>query len=156
MISFLKYLLRVFGLTSDYRNIANEIGKSLHSQIHSALKENENLASKKINSPFFAGYYAYYVQMSFIQFGLKSNDAEDYYEFICEGIMPNKLWSIFNEQLNIIENTKNTDFDLTKEFEYGCEVGMWDGSNINNNDINESRNNLNSFLLNKSLNYKKI
>lgn len=159
LFSFFRKLLRFIGIKNDYKNLADEIGRVLHEQIYGALKENEDLASKRINTPFFTGYYACFVQMSFVQAGAKSTEAEDYYEYICNGVMPKRLWKIFNTQLTILENSKGVSKfkEFEDEFELGAEAGMWDGSNLFSwSDKKISRTNLRLYLLNKKLNFKKI
>ena len=48
LLSFIRKLLRIIGIKNNYKNLADEIGKALHEQIYGALKENEDLASKRI------------------------------------------------------------------------------------------------------------
>ena len=145
-----------------YKKEADIVGAKLHEQVISALGENEELASKRLNSPFVAGYIYSFTSMAFIGLIPSSNRTEfadeiagKYIKYICNGIYPKKLWKIFKAQLTLIEKGKEMSISKPGEdFELGGNVGMWDGANITNWEGDLSRTNLKSYLLNKKLKYK--
>ena len=74
-----------------YKKQADTIGSALHKQIFDAMKENEKLASKRIESPFCAGYINNFMRAGFQAIGVPIDEAEDYFEYICDGVYPKKL-----------------------------------------------------------------
>ena len=138
-----------------YKKQEDIIGEALHAQIYGAMKENSTLANKNLNSSFFVGYLYTYTTVGFSVQGVNGNEAENYYEYICNNIIPKTLWEIFNNQLTVIEHSKELSIDKpTKDFELGGNVGMWDAANLIDWDGNKSRTNLKSYLLDQNLNYE--
>ena len=144
----------MFGFGKKYKDQADKIGHALHEQIFGVIKENEALASQKLQSPFFVGYLAYFISTGFITQGVPSNQTDKYMKYVCNGIMPRRLWEIFQKQMKIVEASQAAKRENeTKEFEIGAEAGMWDGSNLISWDRRASKTNLKAYLLSQELEY---
>ena len=155
-------LFFVYVCRKKYKKEADIIGVKIHEQIFSALSENEGLASERLNSPFVVGYLYTFTTMAFIDLIPSSTRTEPadkimgkHIKYICNGVLPAKLWKIFNSQMKLIEESKRLSINKpTENFELGGNVGMWDGANITNWDGDLSRTNLKSYLLDKKLKYR--
>ena len=161
LLAIIVFFVYVF-FRKKYKKEADVVGANLHKQIFSALSENEELASKRLNSPFVVGYLYSFISMAFIQL-IPSNKRTDFADkitskhmkYICNGVLPKKLWKIVKSQINLIHQSKKMSINKpTEEFELGGDAGFWDGANITNWEGDLSRTNLKSYLLDKKLKYR--
>ena len=161
LLAFIVFFVYVF-FRKKHKKEADVVGANLHKQIFSALSENEELASKRLNSPFVVGYLYAFTSMAFIQL-IPSNKrtefadkiAGKYLKYICNGVFPKKLWKIVKAQLKLIDKSKKMSISKpTEEFELGGNAGMWDGANMTDWEGDLSRTNLKSYLLDKKLKYR--
>ena len=146
----------MFGLFGKkYKKQADIIGAVLHEQIIDAVKENEERANLKLQTPFFSGYFIAFVKSGFNCLDIPMSEAENYYEYICDGIYPNKLYKIYIAQLGLVQQTKvlSKVNAFEKEFKLGGKVGLWDGNNLILWNNRACRTNLKSYLLNQKLDY---
>jgi len=143
----------MFGFGKKYKEQADKIGIVLHEQIFGALQENEKLAGVKMQSPFFVGYISCFVSTGLIAQGVPSEQVDKYLKYICDGVLPGRLWQIYSSQLMAAEQIEAFSGTPIEGFEKGGAVGMWDGSNIITWDESASRTNLKSYLLDKELDY---
>lgn len=105
------------GKNKKYKKHADTIGSALHKQIFDAMKENEKLASKRIESPFCAGYINNFMRAGFQAIDVPIDEAEDYFEYICDGVYPKKLNQLVLEQslLAMNDETKKEEYNLGGE-----------------------------------------
>ena len=143
----------MFGFKKKYKEQADKIGFALHEQILGALQENEKLAGVKMQSPFFVGYISYFVSTGFIAQGVPSEQLDKYLKYICDGVLPGRLWKIYRSQLKATEQVQALGGEPLEDFEKGADVGMWDGFNLITWDESASRTNLKSYLLGQELDY---
>ena len=143
----------MFGFGKKYKEQADKIGIALHEQILGALQENEKLAGVKMQSPFFVGYISYFVSTGFIAQGVPSEQLDKYLKYICDGVLPGRLWKIYSSQLKAAEQIQAFAGKPLKDFEKGGAAGMWDGSNLITWDESAFRTNLKSYLLGQELDY---
>ena len=105
LLAIIVFFVYVF-FRKKYKKEADVVGANLHKQIFSALSENEELASKRLNSPFVVGYLYSFISMAFIQL-IPSNKRTDFADkitskhmkYICNGVLPKKLWKIVKSQI---------------------------------------------------------
>lgn len=117
-----------------------KIGVELHRQIKEAFDQNEEETAARLQTPFTVGYIYWFVRMGFSTLGFNGEQKTDkHLKFICDGVIPKKLYDIFQRQLaameiakgiedknKIIRGTTITPADVTKLFEAGATAGMSD------------------------------
>ena len=150
----------MFGIwrsNKENKKAADRIGQILHQQIITALKLNEQEAGIKLNSSFTTGYIYGFIRFGFNFQKLEGEQYVDkYFKYICNGVIPNKLYEITQRRFAALELAKEIGKEEeTKDFETGVEVGVYDASVFNIN-TNSNTVNLSNYLLGKKLNYKKI
>jgi hypothetical protein len=149
----------MFGLfkKKEHKEAANKIGIELHRQIFDALKENESEAGVRISSPFVAGYLYGFVRIGFGALGYDGEKvSEKYFKYICNGILPKKLYEIFERQLAALELAKDLGREEEGEmFELGVEVGVYDSGSLNTFS-SEIAENLYKYLTGQELQYKNV
>ena len=142
----------IFG--KKYKKEADIIGRALHEQIYDAMKSDEKLAGKNLKSAFFVGYMYSFVSAGFIVQGVSGDQLDKYLKYICDGVIPGRLWEIFNAQLKYMESVKELlQLEENPEMVEGGAAGLWDGSNLITVDNRAPRTNLKSYLLGKKLDY---
>lgn len=142
----------MFGFGKKYNKEADILGKILHEQIFSAMQENESLASRRLQTPFFAGYFFGFVKVGLTNsLNVPAGKTKDYYEYICDGIYPKTLYKTITELVNFTQNTREiSEADYIK----GTKVGFYDGTNFINWSEPSKRANLKPYLLDKKLDYE--
>lgn len=143
-----------------HKKEARLIGENLHHQIYTALKVNTELADSNLRSDFVVGYLYYFVASGFAAQGIPASTVDKYLKFILDGVLPGKLWALFNSQLGLIELEKQrlakdgADDDEQSLFSIGGKAGMSDGLNLVSWDRVTTRDNLRAYLLGEDLDYK--
>ena len=125
------------------REACTKIGLELHRQIKEAFEVNEQQTAQRLHTSFIAGYFYYFVRMGFFTItGIPGERAADkYLRQIFDGVLPNKLYEIFNGQLAALEvassmedqnrkirGTQISPSDAKQLFEAGAKFGMSDGT----------------------------
>lgn len=112
------------------REACTKIGIELHRQIKSAFDENETETGTRLQSFFTVGYLYSFVTISFTTLGLDGGQAADkHLKYICDGVLPGKLYEIFSRLLAALELAKDLDKkEEIKQFEVGIEAGASDAS----------------------------
>lgn len=123
------------------REARRRIGIELHRQIKEAFDLNERQTSARLQTSFVPGYIYYFVYTGFSTItGIPGERATDkHLRWICDGVLPNKLYEIFNRQLAKIEiakgmaeqnrkirGTQISPFEMIRLFEIGGEAGFSD------------------------------
>ena len=110
------------------KRAADRIGVQLHRQISVAFAENEKETSKRLMTPFTTGYIYGLVHLGFSHQGIEGEPATDTrLKYICDGVLPKKLYSIFQSVLSTVEYAKSLgEKNEVKGFELGVEVGASD------------------------------
>lgn len=129
-----------------------KISKILKSQIVNANRINLSLATRRINSPFVAGYLYWFTRTGFtiITKVAGQDTTEKHMRNICELVLPHTLHAILTQHFSHIENSENNEF-----FELGMQVGLYDANFFSHFDT-PMVTNLQKFLLDEELSYKKI
>lgn len=124
------------------RNACKKIGIELHRQIKEALDQNEGEAAARLQTSFTVGYIYSFVRTSFSTLGFDEKQKTDkYMKLICDGVIPKKLYDIFQRQSaaiviaqgmedknKIIRGTTITPADVAKLFKIGAAAGMFDAT----------------------------
>jgi hypothetical protein len=136
------------------KEAANRIGIELHKQIKTALEHGGSEAENRTVSTFMAGYLYGFIRISFTTQGIPGEAAADkHIRYICDGVIPKRLYEIFERQLAALELAKSLDKnDEIEQFEVGVEVGAYDAG-IFGPFSNVQANNLTNFLLGKEVEY---
>ena len=150
----------MFGLFGKkYKKQADIIGASLHKQIFDAMNVNEKLASIKIESPFAAGYLNNFMRAGLEAQGASIDEAEDYFEYICDGVYPKKLNSIVLNQslLSMNDKSKQKDYNLggevaVSDIHYEV-IGKKFTEALGDDILDNPSTNLKSYLLGKKMTY---
>ena len=147
----------LFGRSKEEKNAANRIGVKLHRQILEALQKDEQEASKKLSSPFSVGYLYGFIRLGFTHQGMEGERlADKYLKHICNGILPGKLYDIFQRQFAAIELAKDLGKnDEIEQFGIGVEAGAYDAEVFNIFITNETQN-LTKYLTNEEIEYKPL
>ena len=141
----------MFGFGKNYKEQADIVGSILHEQIYSAMKENEPLASERLRSPFFLGYFVGFVKGGLVNsLNVPSDKTRKYYEYICDGIHPKTLFNTINKITSTVQATKEI---FEEDYISGTKVGLYDGNNFLKWD-DSSKRNLKSYLLKQKLYYE--
>ncbi|MGV7235316.1 MAG: hypothetical protein ACQ9ET_03570 [Nitrosomonadaceae bacterium] len=136
------------------RECADIIGQQLHGQINCAFENNEGSTGERLTSAFVAGYLYGFIGFGFVMNGIHGNRLIDrHLKYICNGVIPGRLYEIFRRNLSILEMEKGLDGrKKTAEFETGTEVGIYDsGTFCEYEDI--EGNNLYKYLIGEELKY---
>ena len=142
-----------------------KIGVELHRQIKEALYQDERAAAEKLSTVFVVGYIYWFIRMGFSYQAIDGGTVVDkQLKLICDGVLPNKLYDIFQRQmaaLEVAQSTKDQDApirgttvspaQLTKLFETGVEVGAFDAMSLSS-----KPNNLKRYLLGQGLQYQPV
>ena len=98
----------IAGIDSKEKKSSDQIGKILHKQIYGALTKNEKLAGEKLQTPFAIGYINGFIKFGFIHHGFASERIADRNtKYICDGILPKKLWKIFKSEFRADHSSSN-------------------------------------------------
>jgi hypothetical protein len=148
--------LKLFG--NKYKKEADRIGTAIHEQIFDAMKVDEKSAGANLKSAFFCGYMFGFVKAGFIAQGLSGDQADEQVnanmQYICDGVIPGRLWETFSSQLKYMESVKQLlELDENPDMDEGGAAGLWDGSNLITSGTRASRTNLKSYLLGEKLDY---
>ena len=125
-----------------------KIGVELHRQIREALLQDERATTENLSTAFTPGYIYWFIHGGFTYSGIEGTSVVDkHLRRICDGVIPDKLYSIFNSQLSAlgiaqsmtsqdspIRGTSITPTQLTELFEHGSLIGGHDaGEYFNSN-----------------------
>ncbi len=127
------------------REARERIGTELHRQIKEAFDLNEAETSARLQTSFCVGYIYWFVRLGFSTItGVVGERATDkHLRHICDGVLPGKLYEIFNRQLAALEvarqmgdqererklkGTAISPAEAIKLYEIGSEAGAADGS----------------------------
>lgn len=102
------------------KEIANQIGAEIHSQIAEAFEIDEAGTGERLTKSFTAGYIDTFVSFAFLLYletenpSYKNHDASQrlrskYIKHICDGVMPRKLYEIVTRQKTAVELTGSID-----------------------------------------------
>jgi len=112
-----------FGKNKEEKKAADEIGKCLHKQIRDALTENEAMAGMKLQTPIAAGYIYNFIMGSFIYQGIRKDGmAQKYIQYICDGVLPNRLWAAVSK---VIQHADQFESELQQGMEAGTEDAFY-------------------------------
>ena len=90
---------------SDARNV---VGTELHRQLAEALEQNESLATQKLSTAFTPGYIYWFVRLGFSVQGVDGGKiVDDQLRQVCDGVLPGKLYKIFESQLAALQVAKS-------------------------------------------------
>jgi len=124
----------------ELREARTKIGVDLHRQIREALTRDDLGASQKLSSAFTTGYIYTFVRDAFMSLGLDaSKDLDSHIRFICDGVLPGKLYKIYSDQgaaLALAREMQDQDKEIrgtglspsavTKLFMCGARSGSYD------------------------------
>jgi hypothetical protein len=151
--------ITMFGLfgNKEHKKAANRIGIEIHRQLFEALEADEASANKNLSSAFIPGYLIGFIWFGFTTQGYEGEKLlNKYTKHICNGVLPGKLYEIFNKQhtaLDIAKDLgKNEEIEL---YEKGIEVGVYDSGVFSVFAYNEA-NNLFNYLTNQELHYESM
>ncbi len=150
----------MFGLFKQHKaekEAANRIGVELHRQLKEALTGGGKEAEQRVASFFVVGYLHGFVTIGFSTQGISGEQAADkYLRYICDGVMPNKLYEIFERLLSALELAKSLGKnEEIEQFELGFEVGVFDAGALNYS-TNLQANNLTTYLIGKEVEYSSV
>lgn len=147
----------------EIQDARTKIGIDLHRQIRAALMSDDSGATKKLSSSFTVGYIYSFVRDSFFSLGMDASDSlESHIKFICNGVIPGKLYKIYSnqgaalalaremkDQNREILNSGVSPAEVTKLFALGARSGSYDAPFVSIQSTPPD--NLRRFLLNESL-----
>lgn len=111
------------GKKKEEKKAADAIGKCIHKQIRDALTENEEMAGMRLQSPIVAGYIYNFIMASFIYQGIRKDGmAQKYIRYICDGVLPSKLWAAVSK---VIQYADQFESELKKGMEAGTEDAFY-------------------------------
>ena len=154
-------MLGFFKRRRKEREACSKIGVELHRQIKEAFEENEEQTAQRLHTSFIAGYFYYFVTMGFFTITGASGEraANKYIRQILDGVLPNKLYEIFNGQLAALEvaksiedqnrkirGTQTSPSDVKQLFETGAKFGMSDGTYLSSS-YSSGPNSLKQYLI---------
>jgi hypothetical protein len=158
----------MFGFLKNRKAISEaraKIGVELHRQIKEALIQDERTATEKLSTVFIVGYIYWFVSGGFSCQGIDGGAVVDkQLRLVCDGVMPNKLYDIFQRQMAALEIAKGmkdqdalirganiSPAQIAKLFETGTEVGVFDAMSLS-----AKPNNLRNYLLGQRLQYQPL
>ena len=119
----------MFGFSNKKRfEICDKIGIKIHKQISEALTENSAALSEPEDAIFFHGYLNGFM-IGFTSIHDSSNSwAVDvkYKKHICEGVIPGRLWDIFERAQAIAQLSDQAGFDVEELWDLGKKSGWYD------------------------------
>lgn len=147
------------------RDARTEIGVVLHRQIRDAIRQDEHSASEKLSTSFSVGYISWIIKAGFSWRGFDDDSIlEKHLKHICDGVIPNRLYDIFQRQLDALEiahgmkdqaskikGTNVSPAEVVELFELGSEVGLYDGMHLSEHTCN-----FKNYLLGQPLIYKSV
>lgn len=127
------------------REARTRIGIELHRQIKEAFDLNEAETSARLQTSFCVGYIYWFVRLGFSTItGVVGECATDkHLRYICDGVLPGRLYDIFNRQLAALEVARQmsneererklkgivfSPAEAIRLYEIGSEAGAADGS----------------------------
>ena len=165
----------------ELREAQTKIGIDLHRQILNALEADDwetddwetdnwetddHSANKRLSSTFTAGYIYAFVRGAFMSLGIDAEkDINTKIRYICDGVIPVKLYKIFSNQAAALAlarqmddqhkkilNTGLSPAEVSMEFAMGIQAGTYDAPLVS---IQSSPpDNLRRFLLKETLRVK--
>lgn len=149
----------MFGLfgKKEHKEAANRIGVEIHRQLIEALQTDELSASNNLSSAFTAGYLTGFIWFGFTSQGYEGEKLlNKYTKHIFNGVLPGKLYDIFNKQYAALELAKQLGkTDEIELYEKAIQVGVYDSGVFNVFNHNEA-NNLFNYLTNQELQYEEM
>ena len=135
---------------SDARNL---LGVELHRQLSEALAQNESLAVERLSTSFTPGYIYWFVRSGFSAQGLDgAKIVDDQLRSICDGVLPGKLYKIFESQLAAVQiaksmsnqasptpGTRVSPIQSIEFFELGTKAAMYDSRSLSSRPGNFKR-----------------
>jgi len=142
----------MFGLfgNKEHKVIANRMGVEIHRQLTDALEDGETMVALRLAQPFMCGYLYGFIRLGFSGSGYDGEKLTDkYIQYICDGVLPKKLYKIFSGTLAAMEEASA---DNQNSFEQGVKAGAYDAALFDNPATSEQANNMFCYLTNKELN----
>jgi hypothetical protein len=149
----------MFGIFSNQKKVekeaADRIGVELHRQIRAALERGGKEVESRTISFFIAGYLFGFIRAGFTIQGIPGEQAADkYVRHICDGVIPKRLYEIFERYLAALELAKSLDKkEEIEQFEVGVNVGIYDSA-VFNPLSGVQANNLFKYLASQELQYE--
>lgn len=151
------------------RDACTKIGVELHRQIRQAFESNESETGIRLRSFFTVGYLYSFVRIGFVTLGINGEQATDkHLKYICDGVIPKRLYDIFSRMLASLELAKSMDnktkvipgSDITPpeaitQFEIGMAAGAFDADCFRSLSDRKT-DNLKKYLLGEKLEYSPL
>lgn len=111
---------------SKEKKICDIVGKCIHRQIRGALEENLLAFTESEDAVFFSGYLGAMIWGYADMIGKRGNWVLDieYSKYICEGVLPNKLWDIYQRGQSLYD--LNVSNEMTSIYNKGKDSGLID------------------------------
>jgi hypothetical protein len=118
--------IHVFGKNRRYKKAINEtLGPNIHKQIRDALTLNSQALTKPKQMAFAAGYLRTATISSLQELGCEDPDTWDRMQkFLCDGVMPGKLWEIVLRALALME--LDLEPQVSRAYTHGQKLGLLD------------------------------
>ena len=126
----------MFGIfKSKEKRICDVVGKIIHTQISLALKENKEVFNRPEEIVFFSQYLTYFIWNIAANFNAvgKWTTEEEYKKYICEGVIPGRLWEIYQRYEAMKELSESAGFDMKSIEELAVGAAVYDALHVDRN-----------------------
>lgn len=138
------------GPKGEAKQFCNAVGSNVHQQISKALKESGTVFDNSDQIIFFKSYFdSFYLGVILMLEGPSDWIADDdLKKWICDGVLPNRLWEFYNRADGLIELSSG----MAQEAKVNATVKQ--GESAGRNDAYYHTSNLYRFLVGKTLDIK--
>ena len=130
MLKFLRSVLG-YGLHPEYRKLADRIGPVIHTQLSRVMGQSGETLGHPEEMAFTYGYLSTFTCRMFRDVGCNDSlSQEEFIQYVCNGVIPGRLWDIFQRGKALSELSKDgerEEFKKTYEaYGKGKDAGVHD------------------------------
>ena len=121
----------MFGKKRKFRKVADRIGEVVHLQILQSFEKKEGILGSSNEMVFVSGYLQTFVYVGLSDIGCRDLSVHSkYIKHICNGVLPNRLWDIYQRGEALSELSQSGErqefIEARKVYELSKDAGISD------------------------------